>query len=105
MASVGFMRRAVGAVLYHCSDIDDTAGHYSCPKAERGWCKWQQDKIKGTSKHRDNKNLPTCTKRLLQPISCDIGKDVFLKKCFVIKARRPMRHSIFNYGKNALSLC
>ena len=80
-ANVGVMKRAIGAVLYHCSDIDDTTRHQFCPKNESGWCKWQQDKINGTCKHRNNLNLPSCIKRLLEPIFRDLSKDELLEKC------------------------
>ena len=80
-ASVCLMKRAIEAVLYHCGDIDDTTRHQFCPKTENGWCKWQQDKVKETIKHKNKVNLPSCIKRLLEPIFRDLSKDDLLEKC------------------------
>ena len=44
------MKKAVGAVLYHCSDTaNEEVRHQFCPKEPEGRYKWQSDKLKGAS--------------------------------------------------------
>ena len=76
------MKKAVGAVLYHCSDITkEEVRHQFCPREPEGWCKWQSDKLKGTSLYKKKLNLPVCIKRLLEPIFRDLSADELLGKC------------------------
>ena len=48
--SVQGMRKAVGAVLFHCSEsVDSASKHQFCPRSSTSWCKYQVDQVKGTS--------------------------------------------------------
>ena len=47
------MKKAVGAVLYHCSDISDEEQHHTfCPRESETWFKWEADTIRKTSIYR-----------------------------------------------------
>ena len=40
------MKKAVGAVLFHCSDSElESERHKFCPNGADSWCKWQSDKV------------------------------------------------------------
>ena len=44
------MKKGIGAVLWHCSDIQDLqVRHQFCPKSIHSWFKYQSDKITGMS--------------------------------------------------------
>lgn len=46
-------KKAVGAILWHCTVISDkNIGHSMCPRDEKTWCKWQLDKLKETHIHK-----------------------------------------------------
>ena len=52
------MKKAVGAVLFHCTNIpDEEAWHRSCPSTAESWCKWQTDKLNGTHEYKQKVNL------------------------------------------------
>ena len=48
------MRRAVGAVLYHCSNINSESRRLFCPRTTKSWCKWQRDKLQGASTYKSH---------------------------------------------------
>jgi len=76
------MRKAIGAVLYHCSDIkDETVRHQFCPKSDNSWCKWRSDKIKGKAQYKNKINLPTAVENELFPIFQDLSSEGLLSKC------------------------
>ena len=70
------MKKAVGAILYHCTDFaDQNSRHLFCPKTEDTWCKWQLDKLKGTTKYKNHISIP---KRFHDII--DLASDKLLSK-------------------------
>ncbi|XP_065680580.1 uncharacterized protein LOC136094527 [Hydra vulgaris] len=75
------MRRAVGAVLYHCSDINSESRHLFCPRTTKSWCKWQKDKLEGTNTYKAHLNLPLAIKKEIEGIFKDLGSEDLLKKC------------------------
>ena len=76
------MKKAIGAVLYHCSDIaNEDDRHKYCPRDANGWCKWQQDKISGISTYKKKVNLPLCIKQLIEPIFRQLSSDDLLSRC------------------------
>ena len=61
------MKKGIGAVLWHCSDITDPeARHQFCPKNIHSWCKYQSDKITGMSTYKPSTSLPVSIKREIQ---------------------------------------
>ena len=76
------MKKAVGAVLYHCCDIENPGvRHKFCPREKDGWCKWQADKLNGTCTYKKKVNLPVAIKKLLEPIFKDLSAEELLQKC------------------------
>ncbi len=76
------MKKAVGAVLFHCSDIaDDNIRHKFCPRIVNGWCKWQHDKLTGESTYKKKLNLPLVIKTVIEPIFRDLSDEKLLSKC------------------------
>ena len=76
------MKKAIGAVLHHCSDIpDESLRHRFRPVTEDSWCKWQSDKINGKSQYKKKVNLPLAIKEVLLPIFKDLSDDELLSKC------------------------
>ena len=79
---VNSMRKAIGAVLFHCSDIQvEHERHKFCPTGSDSWCKWQSDKVTGKTTYKKKINLPSAIKELLQPIFQDLSSAELLSKC------------------------
>ena len=77
------MKKAIGAVLYHYSYIpNENIWHQFCPKTADTWCKWQADKLNGTTTYKQKINLPSAIKELLLPIFKDLSADSLLSECF-----------------------
>lgn len=52
------MKKAVDAILWHCTDFPDDSYRIGfCPSSENTWCKWRQDERNHTSRYRKNINL------------------------------------------------
>ena len=82
MGDLQGMRKAVGAVLYHCSDItDEETCHQFCPTGEKSWCKWQSDKCTGKRQYKQRINLPSVIKNELFPIFQDLSSESLLSRC------------------------
>ena len=76
------MKKAVGAILYHCTNFDNpNIRHAMCPRDEKTWCKWQLDKLNNTNKHKDKINLPIWIHSTLKPIFQELFDDSLLQKC------------------------
>ena len=66
------MKKAVGAVVYHCSDASNSeARHMFCNKMPGTWCKYHESKINGTN----------YTEKYGLPKVMDLSKDELLQKC------------------------
>ena len=76
------MKKAVGAILWHCTDFsDEKYRHRFCPSSENSWCKWRQDERNHTSRYRKNINLPVWIHDLLKPVFQELSRDELLSKC------------------------
>ena len=66
---VYLMRKAVGAILFHCTKYDDNEfRHRFCPCSEDTWCKYQYGKLKNLpNNHKIHINLPIAIGNLLKP--------------------------------------
>ena len=79
--SVTAMQKAIGAVLYHCSEANDPeARHMFCDKRPDTWCKYQKAKLQGKV-HIDKPSIPTVFRELVMPIFKDLSKPELLQKC------------------------
>ena len=76
------MKKATGAILYHCTDFQDAEfRHQLCPRTEETWCKWQYDKLKGTSKYKNSISIPKWIYDIVKPIFTQLSSDELLSKC------------------------
>jgi len=76
------MKKAVGAVLWHCTQFDDEAfRHRFCPRKEDSWCKWQRDQITGSTLYKKSINLPIWIHDIIKPIFQELSSDELLSKC------------------------
>ena len=76
------MKKAIGAILYHCTKFDDPVfRHRMCPTTKFSWCKFQKDKLNGTTTHKDKISLPKWIHEILQPIFVNLSSDELLSKC------------------------
>lgn len=75
------MKKAIGAVLWHCTDLPETQRHMFCPQSADSWCKWQKNKLNGTSNVKSKVNLPVAIKNIIEPIFRDLSSDELLSKC------------------------
>ena len=80
--SVPEMRKAVGAVLFHCSEaVDSNSRHQFCPKKATSWCKYQVDQINGTNDYTEKRGLPIPLRKKLEAIFRELSSPELLKKC------------------------
>ena len=51
-------KKAVGAVLFHCSEASNLdTRHQMCPRSSESWCKFQADKINNTGLYKNKPRL------------------------------------------------
>ena len=81
-SNVYAMKKAIEAVLFHCTDIEDEViRHQFCPRSENSWCNWQKDRANGTCLYKKKINLPVEIKSLIEPIFRDLSTNELLNKC------------------------
>ena len=111
------MRKAVGAVLYHCSEaVDSESRHMFCEKDSQ-WCKKSIAEQKGET-FEDKPGLPVAVRDKIKHIfqdlssedlssadlssadlsSADLSSEDLLKKCLHGKTRTIMRQSMDLFG-------
>ena len=75
------MKKAIGAILFHCTEMNDESScHRFCPQIEDTWCKWQYDKLKGTNIYKSHISIPKWINCILKPIFMDLSLDALLRK-------------------------
>jgi hypothetical protein len=62
------MKEAIQASLRHCIASKRRNLHMSCPAGADSWCRFQQDRAKGTSLYKPGPGLPDEIIRLVKPI-------------------------------------
>ena len=76
------MRKATGAVLYHCKDFKNQDYRHSiCPNDENSWYKYQLDKINGIQKYKDTISIPVNIFHIIETLFQDLSKEELLSKC------------------------
>ena len=82
-SSINEMKKAIGDVLYHCSEGTDSASRLRfCPRNEKTWCKYWQAYIGGTlATYIESKGIPVAIRSILRPIFDDFAKDELVTKC------------------------
>ena len=77
------MKKAVGAILWHCTDMKDIeVRHQFCPKGESSWCKYQRDRISGEKTYKANLNIPKWIHDIIKPVFIELSSENLLSKCF-----------------------
>ena len=75
------MKKAVGAVVWHCIDMTEESHHQYCPRGEHSWCKWQRDTVTMKSTYKRSINIPKWIHDVLRPVLQDLSADKLLSKC------------------------
>jgi hypothetical protein len=76
------MKKAIGAVLFHCSDaLNLESRHYMCPRTIDSWCKYQCDKINNTKTYKENPGIPIVIRDKIKTIFLDLSDDKLLSRC------------------------
>ena len=89
------MKKGIGAVLWHCSDIQDLqVRHQFCPKSIHSWFKYQSDKITGMSTYKPSTSLPVAIKREIQTVFQGLSSDELLSRC--LKGTTQDQNDAFN---------
>ena len=79
---INVMRKAVGAVLYHCSEANDPESqHQFCPQGNKSWCKYQADIANETNTYVHKPGLPVYARDKIMHIFRDLGSEELLRKC------------------------
>ena len=89
------MKKAISAILFHCTDITDAESrHRFCPPGEDSWCKHKKDKVTGKSTYKMTINLPKWIYHIIRPVFDALADDEFLSKCFHGETQNP--NEVFN---------
>ena len=84
------MKKCIGVVLWHCSDIQDLeVRHQFCPKSNHSWCKYQSDKKTEMSIYKPSTSLPVAIKREIQTVFQDLSSDELLSPCLEGTTQNP----------------
>lgn len=76
------LKKAIGAVLYHCSDASDLDfRHRMCPRTSDSWCHYQADRLNGTSTYKETPGIPEIIREAIKPVFLDLSDDKLLSKC------------------------
>ena len=95
--SVYEMKKAIGAVLFHCSEAKSLENrHMMCPQTSESWFKYQADKINHTNTYKHKPGLPIVVKDAIKNIFMDLSDIDLLKKCLHGKTQNN------NEGLNAI---
>ena len=79
---INVMRKAVCAVLYHCSEANDPESqHQFCPQGNKSWCKYQADIANETNTYIHKPGLPVYARDKIMHIFRDLGSEELLRKC------------------------
>ena len=82
------MKKAVGAILWHCTDFSE-GRHRFCPLGINSWCKFQKDKVTGKTTHKNKINLSEDIFKIIKPIFHDLASDELLSKCLHGQTQNP----------------
>ena len=75
------LKKAIGAVLYHCTDFTEAETcHQFCPPITDSWCKYQADKINGTNNYKKKPGLPKIIDDFIRPVFISLSDEELLKK-------------------------
>ena len=78
--SLILMRKAVGAVLYHCSEVTSSEARHMFCRKDSHWCKMRQAEKLGIP-YADKPGLPVAVRDAIMPIFQELSKPVLLEKC------------------------
>ena len=75
------MKKAIQASRNHCIASKRRNLHMLCPDGADSWCRFKQDKAKGTSLYKPGPGLPDNIIKLVKPIYERLSKDDLLERC------------------------
>jgi len=75
------MQSGVMAALFHVASSKDNNYHAHCPTGPESWCKFNLDKINGTSTYKPGVGLPLEIIKHVKPIFVALADDKLLSKC------------------------
>ena len=74
------MRRAVAAVLYHCSESYDSEARHMFCDVDAKWCKYRMAQIENKD-YVEKPGLPVAIREEIMLIIQDLSSEELLKKC------------------------
>ena len=90
LENVYAMKKAVGAVLFHCTEFESPEQrHKFCPTGPDTWCKWQLDKLNGTNVYKPRTGIPKWIHDVIYPIFVELRDDTLLSKCLHGQTQNP----------------
>ena len=76
------MKKAIGAVLFHCSEAaSDEQRHRFCSRTSDKCEEWQSDKILEKTTYKPKVTLPIAIRDELSPVFKELSHDSLLKEC------------------------
>ena len=73
------LKKAVWAILFHCSDASDLDNrHQMCPCTKDSWCKYQADKLNGTNTYKEKPVLPSVIRNSIRLVFVSLSDDNLL---------------------------
>ena len=76
------LKKALGAVLFHCSEAADLETcHQMCSRTSHSWCKYQADKLNNTNTYKEKPGIPAIIREIIRPVFISLSDDKLLSKC------------------------
>ena len=76
------LKKAIGAVLFHCSEAADLEiRHQMCPQTTDSWCKYQADKFSNTNTYKEKPGIPAIIRKTIRPVFISLSDEGLLSKC------------------------
>ena len=75
------MKKAIGAVLFHCASSKENEWHDNCPKGSDSWCNTTVGISNKTTTYVPGPGLPKNVILHVKPIFVNLSEDALLEKC------------------------
>ena len=76
------LKKATGAVLFHCSKAADLETHHQmCPRTADSWCKYQADKSNNTNNYKEKPGITAIIRETIKPVFTSLSDEKLLSQC------------------------
>ena len=81
VGNLASVKKAILAILFHCSSSKGNNYHNHCPLGKESWCGFQVDRAGKTNLFKPRPGLPLKVIAELKPVFAKLSEDALLRKC------------------------